>query len=81
MSFPFEVLSFFSNVIKTIIFPPLLKTFFVFKVLTDWMRAKKDWTSWMLYLVMIVLRKLPRVTKRTPYKGVKRKTNFDKGHY
>ena len=43
--------------------------------------AEMQQESRLLYLVMGALRKLPRVTERTLYRGVRGEVSLDKGHY
>ena len=43
--------------------------------------AEMPKASGLLYLVMSALRKLPRVTGRTLYRGVRGEVNLDKDHY
>ena len=43
--------------------------------------AEMQRVSGLLYLEMRALRKLPRVTGRTLYRGVRGEVNLDKGHY
>ena len=43
--------------------------------------AEMQRASGLLYLVMRALRKLPRVTGRTLYRGVRGEVSLDKNHY